>query len=75
MESTLRLINNCVRNEDSGAFEKILILTLGRLVCFFNNCVTNEDPSAFEKILIPTLWQSVCFYNSCKVLEIKGENF
>ena len=74
MESTLKLINNCVRNENSGAFERILILTLGKLVCFFNTCVRNEDPGAFGKILIPTLCQSVCFYSSCKVLKIKGRN-
>ena len=74
MESTLKLINNCVRNENSGAFERILIPTLGKSVCFFNTCVRNEDPGAFEKILIPTSCQSVCFYSSCKVLKIKGRN-
>ena len=72
MESTLKLINNCVRNEDSGAFEGIS--TLGKSVCFFNTCVRNEDLGALEKILIPTSCQSVCFYSSCKVLKIKGRN-
>ena len=74
MESTLKLITNCVRNENSGAFERILIPTLGKSVCFFNTCVRNEDPGAFEKTLIPTSCQSVCFYSSCKVLKIKGRN-
>ena len=74
MESTLKLITNCVRNENSGAFERILIPTLGKSVCFFNTCVRNEDPGAFEKTLIPTSCQSVCFYSSCKVLNIKGRN-
>ena len=72
MESTLMLINNCVRNEDSGAFERIP--TMGKSVCFFNTCVRNEDLGAFEKVLIPTSCQSVCFYGSCKVLNIKGRN-
>ena len=38
MESTLKLINTCVRNEDFGAFEKILIPTLGKWVCFYSSC-------------------------------------
>lgn len=37
MESTLKLINTCVRNEDFSAFEKIVIPTLDKPVCFYSS--------------------------------------